>query len=241
MAKLATNRLLWAVLGVVFIAMLGMSAVSSQMSSPKAASSASPAASASAPASAAASGDVSAAAAAQASTPAKPFLADYQDPQPQAQPTTIWTIVGLIVKLGIVIGLIYLCIVGLRFFGNRGRKVFMGDSAINVLEKTALAQNRELYLVDVANKVLLLGATSTNIAVLTEITDEQAIENLRLKQDQPVLPAAEPFLTYLKNVGEKVGSEVASVNPLRPADLLKRIEAHKERVRAHSDALGVDA
>src|SRR5579883_3253607 len=237
MAKLATNRLLWAVLGVVFIAMLGMSAVSSQMSSPKAASSASPAASASAPASAAASGDVSAAAAAQASTPAKPFLADYQDPQPQAQPTTIW----LIVRLGIVIGLIYLCIVGLRFFGNRGRKVFMGDSAINVLEKTALAQNRELYLVDVANKVLLLGATSTNIAVLTEITDEQAIENLRLKQDQPVLPAAEPFLTYLKNVGEKVGSEVASVNPLRPADLLKRIEAHKERVRAHSDALGVDA
>jgi len=240
--SLAANRLLWVVLGVAFVAMLGFSAVSSQMSASHPAVSASPAASASAAAQASpASGEVTAAAAAQASTPAKPFLSDYQDPAPQSQPSTIGTVLGLIVKLGVVIGLIYLCILGLRYFSQRGRKVFLGDSSINILEKTALAQNRELYLVDVANKVLLLGATSTNIAVLTEITDEPTIEGLRLKQEQPVLPSAEPFLTYLKNVGEKVGSEVASVNPLRPADLLKRIESHKERLRAHSDALGVDA
>src|SRR5579883_3041757 len=144
MTRLATNRLIWVVLGVVFVAMIGAGAVSSQLSSsPKAAAAATPTAAASpvTPGSATAVDAQHPALSTQHSD--KPFLADYQDPQPQAQPTTVWTIVGLIVKLAIVIGLIYLCILGLRFFGNRGRKVFMGDSAINVLEKTALAQNRE--------------------------------------------------------------------------------------------------
>jgi hypothetical protein len=83
---------------------------------------------------------------------------------------------------------------------------------------------------------LLLGATANNISVLTEITDAEAIEGLRNKP-QPSLPSAEPFLAYLKNVGEKVGTEVANVTPLRPADLLKRIEAHKERIRERTASL----
>lgn len=232
MKSFASNRLLWVVLGVVFLAMLGFSAVSAQMSSSRpAAASQAVAASSPAPASA----EV------QPSAAAKPFLSEYQDPQPQAEPNTIWTIVGLILKLGVVIGLIYLTILGLRYFGGRSRKVLLGDNIINVLEKTSLAQNRELYLVDVADKVLLLGATSTSISVLTEFTDAVAVEDLRTKSAQPPLPSAEPFLNYLKNVGEKVGSEVASVNPLRPADLLKRIESHKDRLRAHSEALEAEA
>ncbi len=228
MKSLQSNRLLWVVLGVVFVAMLGFSAVSSQLSSPTAVPAASTAAGASPRASAQAD-------AAQSAVP-KPFLAEYQDPQPQSTPSTLLTVVGLVIKLGIVIGLIYLTILGLRYFGNRGRKALLGGSSINVIERTALAQNRELYLIDVADKVLLLGATANNISVLTEITDPEAIEGLRTTA-QPALPSAEPFLSYLKNVGEKVGSEVANVNPLRPADVLKRIEGHKERIRARTAAL----
>jgi flagellar protein FliO/FliZ len=183
----------------------------------------------------------SAQSAAQADTslaaPRKPFLSEYQDPQPQTAPNTLMTIVGLVVKLAVVIGLIYLTILGLRYFGSRGRKVFLGGgSAINVIEKTALAQNRELYLIDVADKVLLLGATASGISVLTEITDPDSIDELRTKP-QPSLPSAEPFLSYLKNVGEKVGTEVANVSPVKPADVLKRIEDHKERIRARTASL----
>ena len=222
MKNFANNRLLIAVLGVVFVAMLGFGAVSSQMSASRPAAAAQPAASA--PASVVPSGEAS------ASGAAKPYLSDYQDPQPQAEPNSALTVLGLIVKLGVVIALIYVITLGLRYFGNRGRKVFLGSNSINILEKTPLAQNRELYLIDVADKVLLLGATANNISVLTEITDAEAIDALRNKP-QPSLPSAEPFLAYLKNVGEKVGTEVANVTPLRPADILKRIEAHKERLR----------
>jgi flagellar protein FliO/FliZ len=227
--SLPNNRLLWVVLGVVFVAMLGFGAVSTQLSSPRAvpAASTTPAASAQS----AAQADTSLAA------PRKPFLSEYQDPQPQTAPNTLMTIVGLVVKLAVVIGLIYLTILGLRYFGSRGRKVFLGGgSAINVIEKTALAQNRELYLIDVADKVLLLGATASGISVLTEITDPDSIDELRTKP-QPSLPSAEPFLSYLKNVGEKVGTEVANVSPVKPADVLKSIEDHKERIRARTASL----
>lgn len=216
--NVAGNRLLMAILGVVFVAILGFGAVSSQLSSPMAPASATAVASATPVASAA------------------PYLSDYQDPKPQTEPNTALTVVGLIVKLGVVIGLIYLVTLALRWFGKRGRTAFLGSSAINILEKTPLAQNRELYLVDVADKVLLLGATANNITVLTEITDAAALEEVRNKP-QPSLPSAEPFLAYLKNVSEKVGSEVAAVTPLRPADLLKRIEGHKDRLRESTASL----
>jgi flagellar biosynthetic protein FliO len=226
----AGNRSLIAVLGVVFLAMLGFGAVSSQMSASRPASAALPSSSGQAvPAS---SAQPASSGAPASSAAAKPYLSDYQDPQPQSEPNSILTVVGLIVKLGLVIGLIYGITLALRYFGKRGRQAFLGSSAINILEKTPLAQNRELYLIDVADKVLLLGATSNGISVLTEFTDAATIEELRNKP-QPSLPSAEPFLSYLKNVG----NEVANVTPLRPAEMLKRIEAHKERIRQSTASL----
>lgn len=227
MKALAGNRVLWIVLGVALVAMLGFSAISSQQ--PAGGSRTSTSAQASASAAPTASGAQDAA--------STPFLAEYQDPQVQPAPNGILTIVGLLFKLAIVLGLIYLTVLGLRFFSNKGRVGLPGSGAINVLEKTALAQNRELYLIDVADKVLLLGATANNISVLSEITDEEAIEELRTRP-QPALPSAEPFLTYLKNVGEKVrpiAAEVVASGPrelLKPADLVRRIEEHQRRLRA---------
>ncbi|HEY8745417.1 MAG TPA: flagellin, partial [Chloroflexota bacterium] len=107
------------------------------------------------------------------SSPAKPYLADYQDPQPQSEPNSALTVLGLVVKLGLVIGLIYLITLGLRYFGNRGRKVFLGNNSINVLEKTALAQNRELYLVDVVT-----GFRTMSISINTNINAFDAQRNL---------------------------------------------------------------
>lgn len=231
------NRFLWVVLGIVLIAVLGVSALSSQMSAEPGTAGSQPAASATAQASASAT-----------AVPGTSFLAQYQDPQAQPAPNTFMTVAGLLFKLAVVLGLIYLTVLGLRFFSNRGRGVFMGHNAINVLEKTSLAQNRELYLIDVADRVLLLGATTSNISVLTEITDGDALEELRNKP-QPTLPSAEPFLTYLKNVGDKVrpiAAEVAATATsaprelVKPADLLKRIEEHKQRIHERTASLQSD-
>ena len=250
MKSFANNRFLWVVLGVILVAILGLGALSSQMSSGPSAAQAFTSASASASGRSTANASSapsqgSAAASPAASGKATPYLSDYQDPEPQAAPNGFLTVAGLAVKLAIVLGLIYLTVLGLRYFGNRTRRAVMGDSAISVLEKTPLAQNRELYLVDVADRVLLIGATTTNISMLTEITDPDAIEDLR-NRPQPALPSAEPFLNYLKKVGENakpIAVEVAaaaSSKPselLKPADLLKRIEDHKQRLKESTLAL----
>jgi flagellar biosynthetic protein FliO len=232
MTNMPKNRFLWVVLGVVLLAVLGVGALSSQIAASPVAGANQPAASATAQ---------------PAGTPAAgaSFLAQYQDPQAEPAPNTFMTVASLLFKLAIVLGLIYLTILGLRYFGNRSRGVFMGNNAISVLEKTSLAQNRELYLIDVADRVLLLGATTTNISVLTEITDSEAIEELRTKP-QPALPSAEPFLTYLKHVGDKVrpiAAEVANTAAtaprelLKPADLVRRIEEHKLRLQERTASL----
>lgn len=246
MKAVANNRFLWVVLGIVLVAVLGISALSSQATLAPVPPAASASASASPSASASASNTQNPA----PSTAAKPFLSDYQDPTPQAAPNGFLTVASLILKLGVVVGLIYLTVLGLRYFGNRSRTAFLGNSAINVIEKTALAQNRELYLVDVADRVLLLGATTTSIALLTEITDPDAIDDLRTKP-QPALPSAEPFLNYLKKVGEHarpIAAEVAAAATskpsqlLKPADLIKRIDEHKQRIRERTASLqGGDA
>jgi len=247
MKGFAGNRFLWVVLGIVLVGVLGLGAISSQMSGgPSAAQSfTSPAASTSAQPSASASSTQNSALGTQNSAPAKPFLSDYQDPQPQAAPNGFLAILSLAFKLGIVVALIYLTVLGLRYFSNRTRNAVLGSSAINVLEKTPLAQNRELYLVDVADRVLLLGATTTSIAMLTEITDPGALEELR-NRPQPSLPSAEPFLNYLKKFGENarpIAVEMASAAAnrpselLKPADLLRRIDDHKRRVKESTLAL----
>lgn len=246
MKNLKGNRFLWVVLGVVLVAILGLGALSNQVTSsggPTAAQalasvSASPHASTQPSNSAGASPAASAAASSS-------FLPDYQDPQPTAAPNGFLTVASLLIKLAVVLVLIYLTVFGLRWFGNRTRRAVMGDSAISVLEKTPLAQNRELYLVDVADRVLLLGATASAINVLTEITDASALEDLR-NRPQPALQAAEPFLNYLKKVGEHakpIAAEVAATATsrpselLKPADLLRRIDEHKQRIKESTLAL----
>ena len=245
MKQVKGNRFLWVVLGVVLVAILGLGALSNQVSGGPtvgqalASQSAHPAAASAAPAGASASVQPAASAAGSS------FLPAYQDPQPASAPNNAGTIFDLLWKLALVLGLIYATVVGLRWFGNRTRRAVMGDSSINVLEKTPLAQNKELYLIDVADRVLLLGATSTSMNLLTEITDPAAVEELRNRQPAG-LPSAEPFLNYLKKVGEHAQPIAAGVAAaatskpselLKPADLLRRIEEHKLRLKESTLAL----
>ncbi len=252
------NRQLWTVLGLLLLAVIAFGVMSSQALS--GGSHAAPASPSPAAASATAAASESPAGAQNGqnlagSPAAKPFLADYQDPQAQPEPNGFLTVLGLLIKLAFVVGLIYLSILGLRHFTQRGRAAFLGGSAINVIEKTPLAQNRELYLIDVADKVLLLGATGSSIALLTEITDAAAIEELRNKP-QPSLPSAEPFLAYLKRLtqvgprgqgpepvevllaeaSERDGQQSPAA-PLPLSDFLERIEHHKQRIQASAMAL----
>ena len=130
------------------------------------------------------------------------YIRDYAELTSAAASQPWWALTfDLVVKLGLVVGLIYLTMWVLRTYVGRGRSGAARSSArLDVLEAAALAPGRSLYLIDVADRVLVVGATSGSLATLAEITDPAAIEGLRRRPPEPVLPT--PFAEQLRAVSE---------------------------------------
>lgn len=98
---------------------------------------------------------------------ANPFLADNSEAE-----RPLWLIGGeLALKLLLVIGLLYLALLGLRWLQRGQRKLAGHGAAIRVLETTSLASGRALHLVVVGEKTLLIGATDHQLSLLAELTE----------------------------------------------------------------------
>jgi flagellar biosynthetic protein FliO len=77
------------------------------------------------------------------------------------------TAADVTVKLILVLGVAYGSLALLRRYG-RGVAWGRTGSRIEIVEATALASNRQIYLVRVSDKQLLLGVTPTQITTLAE-------------------------------------------------------------------------
>jgi flagellar protein FliO/FliZ len=107
----------------------------------------------------------------------------YQNPAANATPSTFSTvsyIFSLLFTFAIVVGLAYFTS---KYLAQRWSPAQPGKNNMLIRDVITLGPNKALYLVDVDNKVLLLGATDHNIACLRECTDEQFIAQLRAKNN----------------------------------------------------------
>jgi flagellar biogenesis protein FliO len=91
---------------------------------------------------------------------------------------------------------------------------FGGNVFGKVLGILPLDNRRLIYVVDVMGKVLILGVTDSNISMLTEITDKDTLDALRLQNDRP-LPGMERLFSFLKpssttDSGEQPAGEEAT-------------------------------
>ncbi len=88
-------------------------------------------------------------------------------------------ILNVVVRLAAVAGVIYAAVWLLRrWMRRRGGPTFAGGK-VRVLETMGLATNRLLYVIDVGDRLLLLGATPQQLSTLAELTDEETIAALR--------------------------------------------------------------
>lgn len=107
-----------------------------------------------------------------------------------------WTdVVGLIVKLGLVLALLVLALRGIQRFSGSSRRIASRERAIEVLESSQLAQGTNIFLVAVGQRVLLLGGTQQQVALLTELEDPALLARLR-----PARPASSAFSALLNDV-----------------------------------------
>ena len=106
----------------------------------------------------------------------------YQEPQSPTHSSWLSTVAyvfSLLVTFALVIGLAYFAS---RFLGQRMGGLAGVGAASKVLRVIPLGQNKGIYLVDIANQVLVLGVTEHSITVLKEITEASEVERIRAEQ-----------------------------------------------------------
>lgn len=115
-----------------------------------------------------------------AAEPAGEYL-QYQEPKPASYSSgfsTLAYIFSLLVTFSIVIGLAYFAS---RFLGQKmGSKLAMGNQRI--IATLPMGANRNICVVEIAGKFLILGVTDHTITVLQEITDPVEIEKMQAER-----------------------------------------------------------
>lgn len=90
----------------------------------------------------------------------------------------VWDFVRMVIVLGIVIAIIYVVFYLLkRASGGR----FENSPMIRVLGSHGLPGNKALHLVEVGRQVFLIGVGDDSITLVSEISDQESLDELRLK------------------------------------------------------------
>ena len=109
-----------------------------------------------------------------------PIGKDYteEDFKPKVQEeSTGWMLFKTLIILGLMVGGFYYFF---RFVTKKAGIQLVGENVIQVLSIVPVGQNRYLQVVDVAGKMFVLGITENNINMITEITDREEKDRIRL-------------------------------------------------------------
>lgn len=121
----------------------------------------------------------------------------YDQPNEVNSPNLFWELTKVILALAFVIGVAYFLLQLL----NKKNLIQSKNELLNVLESIYIAPNRMVCLLEVGDKILVLGVTENNISFLTEINDLELKETLKSRKD---LKAGPVFAEQLNAVIEKI-------------------------------------
>src|SRR5581483_267451 len=97
---------------------------------------------------------------------------------------------GLVVKIGIVAAILGGSLWLLRRYAGTTNRGGGHTGAITIADTIVLAQGRALYIVDVGDRALVLGATPQQLTYVADLTDPDVLEKLRAEPVRPVSPLA---------------------------------------------------
>ncbi len=110
------------------------------------------------------------------------------DPRVTPMPSMFTLFLRLIVSLVIIVGLAYLTMKLLR----KNMQVLSRAANIKVLDQYAFSFNKGVYITQIAGRVYVLGVTDHNINLITEITDQDVVEDIvalaKAKEMEPIIP-----------------------------------------------------
>jgi flagellar protein FliO/FliZ len=124
---------------------------------------------------------------------------------PQGSPATpptvtgvsTWDFVRMLIILAGVVVVIYLLFWLLR--RSAGKKIQEND-LIRVLGSRSLAGNRALHLIEVGGCVYLIGASDGGVQLISEISDKESLDSVRLKAAEQAPAAGRNFPQILSEI-----------------------------------------
>ena len=109
------------------------------------------------------------------------YLAGYEEVESQSAGVSWWSTLAYVLSLLAVFAIVFLmAYIATKFLGGRFN-ARISDHGGRVLENLPLGPNRSVCIVDMADRVFLLGMTDQSITLLSEVLDPDEIERLRTK------------------------------------------------------------
>jgi flagellar protein FliO/FliZ len=135
-----------------------------------------------------------------------------EDFKPQVEEeSSIWMFIKMILVLGIFAGGFYYFY---RFVTKKAGISIFGGEAIRVLSVVPLGQNKFLQLIDVAGKVMVIGVSDNSINLLSEITEKDQIDRIRILSTRKPPPGASAG-GFQDQVMKEIGRIIGRVRDFR--------------------------
>jgi flagellar protein FliO/FliZ len=131
-------------------------------------------------------------------------------------------------SLRILSSLFFLIIVAFGISWFIQKKTGLGGNVFGkVLGILPLDNRRMIYIVDIMGKVLVLGVTESNINLLSELTDKDTLDSLRLQYNTQPLPGMEKLFSFLS--GRDKSSEEIPHEGVQPEENISHDTTHQAR------------
>ena len=109
-------------------------------------------------------------------------------------------LINFVIALIVVIGVIYI----VKFFiFQKTVSLEIGEEFINILAQKSIGPNKLIQIIEVANKVLIIGITEKEISMLGEIEDEEIINVIKFQASQNSGKRMPSFRNYFESVLSK--------------------------------------
>lgn len=152
---------------------------------------------------------------------------------------SIWDLVRMVAVLAGVIGLIYLIF---HFLRKTTGAQMVENNLIQLVSSKNLQPNKTLHIIEVGNQYFLVACAEQSMNIISEITDKETIDDIRLNYKNQGGGEAKPFWEVLGSMfsgqkngsgtGDDKGKEPLTFRMTESADLIKE---RRERLKNLGD------
>ena len=140
---------------------------------------------------------------------------------------TIWDFVRMLLVLFFVI----LCIYGVFFLLRKaGTGKFTESDLINIISSKSVAVNKSLHIVEVGNQLMLIGVSDDSINLISEITDKETFDTIKLYKGENIPPKGGSFFSYLTGILNSANRDKVKRNKNISEISSGFMERHKKRI-----------